>query len=686
MPVTSVRSKQQFVVNSDVSFGSAYRVTNLLDPSAAQDAATKAYVDATRTGLDIKASVRVASTANVTVTYSATGGTSTRGQITAAPNTLDGVTLAANDRILLKDQSTGAQNGIWVVTTLGTGANGVWDRAIDFDADTEVTAGAFTFVEEGTTNSDSGWVLTTNNPIIIGGASGTALVWVLFSSAGSLIAGAGLTKTGNAIDVVTASATRIVVNADSIDLATVTAGGSATSQIRKLDFDAYGRLTQATNATLSDINTTIGSQTQNTVYAAPGTGGAGNPSFRALIAADIPNLDASKITTGALAATVGGTAQSTYTTGDILYASAANTLSKLAIGGTNQILTVIGGVPSWQNATAGFTNPMTTLGDIIYGAASGTATRLAGNTTTTPQFLGSTGNGTTSAAPAWTSSTGSGNVVLATSPSIAGGTHTALTSLGIRDTSAAFDVTIAATSSTALTAGRTLTINMVNAARTLKLAGNIDIANNFTTSGNFALTLTTTGATNVTLPTTGTLATVAGTLSSSTTSTQSGYFGDIFLYDDSTPSHYLGITNSANLTAARTLSINVNDADRTISLSGNLTLANSFTTSGNFAVTLTATATTSVTLPSIGGTLISQSNYIVRDVPSGTPNGTTTTFGLLYSPIAGTEHVYVNGVLQNAGSGNDYTMSGQNVVFNTSPDARPQSGDVILVTYLRANP
>ncbi len=110
-------------------------------------------------------------------------------------------------------------------------------------------------------------------------------------------------------------------------------------------------------------------------------------------------------------------------------------------------------------------------------------------------------------------------------------------------------------------------------------------------------------------------------LSSSTTSTQDGYFGNIALYDDSTPSHYLTITNSANLTAARTLSINTNDADRTISLSGNLTLANNFTTSGNFAVTLTATAATTITLPIIG-TL------------STTTNTETITGLRTYSPVA----------------------------------------------------
>jgi hypothetical protein len=142
-------------------------------------------VDATKTGLDFKQSVRAASTANVSVTYTATGGTSARGQITAVTNSLDGVTLANGDRVLLKNQTTGAQNGIWSVTTVGTGANGVWDRATDFDSDAEVTAGAFVWVTEGTVNADVGYVLTTNDAITIGGASGTALTFTQFSAANS---------------------------------------------------------------------------------------------------------------------------------------------------------------------------------------------------------------------------------------------------------------------------------------------------------------------------------------------------------------------------------------------------------------------------------------------------------------------------------------------------------------------
>lgn len=156
--------------------------------------ANKAYVDSVAQGLDIKGSVKFASTADVPGTYTATGGSSARGQFTAMANTaIDGVTLVQGDRLLLKDQTgTGAENGIWIITTLGTGANGVWDRATDFDEDDEVTSGAFCFVEQGTANADTGWVLTTEDPITIGGASGTVLVWAQFSGAGSYTAGNGL--------------------------------------------------------------------------------------------------------------------------------------------------------------------------------------------------------------------------------------------------------------------------------------------------------------------------------------------------------------------------------------------------------------------------------------------------------------------------------------------------------------
>jgi hypothetical protein len=260
-------------------------------PTNATDAATKGYVDSVATGLDVKASVRAASTANVTVTYSATGGASGRGQITAAPNTLDGVTLVNSNRILLKDQTTGAQNGIWVVTTAGTGSNGTWDRATDFDTDAEVTSGAFTFVEEGTVNDNSGWVLTTNNPITIGGSSGTALSFSQFSGAGQITAGNGLTKTGNTIDVVGTSG-RISVGTDSVDidagyvgqtsittLGTVTTGTWSATTI-SVGKGGTGLTTVATNGIL------YGQGTSNMAVAAAGTqyqvfraGASGVPAF-----------------------------------------------------------------------------------------------------------------------------------------------------------------------------------------------------------------------------------------------------------------------------------------------------------------------------------------------------------------------------------------------------------------------
>jgi hypothetical protein len=196
--VRTSRLDQMAAPTASVSLNSQ-KITNLATPTADTDAATKAYVDASRSGLDVKASVRAATTANITL---------------SGTQTIDGVAVIAGDRVLVKDQSTASANGIYVV------AASTWSRSTDADTDAEVHAGMFTFVEEGTTNADTGWVLSTNNPIVVGS---TSLTFAQFSGTGQITAGAGLTKTGNTIDAVGTS-NRITVNADSIDIASTYVG------------------------------------------------------------------------------------------------------------------------------------------------------------------------------------------------------------------------------------------------------------------------------------------------------------------------------------------------------------------------------------------------------------------------------------------------------------------------------
>jgi hypothetical protein len=214
--VRTSRPDQMATVGANFNFG-AFKGTNLADGTNYADIATWGQVQALFNGSDNKANVRLATTASLGLT-SATATTITK--TGGLPTTLDGGTLAPGDRIFVKDEtgagSTGAAaNGLYLYT-----AGTTWTRATDADISAEVTSGLFVFVSEGTLNGSNGYTLLTADPIVLGT---TQLNFQQTSGAGQIIAGAGLTKTGNQLDVVGAL-NRLLVNADNIDISPNYAG------------------------------------------------------------------------------------------------------------------------------------------------------------------------------------------------------------------------------------------------------------------------------------------------------------------------------------------------------------------------------------------------------------------------------------------------------------------------------
>jgi hypothetical protein len=358
---------------ADVAMG-GFKITGLADPTNAQDAATKSYVDAMAVGLDVKQSCRVGTTASLASTY-----TAGNKRLTGTANVaiaIDGIPLSLNDRVLVKNQTTASENGIYTVIQVGdTYTPWILQRSGDFDTSAKASPGSFVFIEDGTTLSDTGWVMTANAPVTL---DTTAITWAQFSGQGTYLAGNGIVLSGSTWHFAQSSAYTV----NTIPIAT----GTST-----IGFISAG--------------------SANQVLRVPSGGGA--PAFGAV------DISQAAAVTGVLGAGNGGTSQSSWVTGDLLYASATNTLARRSIGSAGQVLIVSSGLPSWGlvSLTASVTGVLpvsnggtnlsaVTNGGVLIGSAGGYAFTAAmsagqvimGNASGVPTPTTLTGDVTTSSA------------------------------------------------------------------------------------------------------------------------------------------------------------------------------------------------------------------------------------------------------------------------------------------------
>lgn len=222
--VRTSRLDQMAAPTATVSMGNQ-RISNVTDPSSPQDVATKAYADSIASGLDVKASVRASTGSALPSNTYANGASGVGATLTATGNgalvSIDGVTLVVGNRLLVRNETTTANNGIYTVTQVGdAGTPYILTRAADANTGTKLNPGAFTFVEEGTARAASGWTLSTTGAVTIGT---TAITWVQFSSSGAYTAGNGLSLAGSAFSVVGTS-NRISVSGAGVDIAATYVG------------------------------------------------------------------------------------------------------------------------------------------------------------------------------------------------------------------------------------------------------------------------------------------------------------------------------------------------------------------------------------------------------------------------------------------------------------------------------
>ena len=309
--------------------------------STTQDAATKNYVDNAISGLDIKASVKVASTAALTL---ASG--------FAAGQIIDGYTLVLNDRILVKNQALPKENGIYIVTAATP------TRALDADAWTELP-GAFTFIEQGTTQADTGWVCTVD----AGGTLGTTdITWAQFSGSGSWTAAndPGVTGTGvydnttgtqfrfrgikaASTKIAIALSTKdITVDVTEANLTISNMGGTLGVAHGGTNLTAYTQYAMLYASTTGVLSQTTPNTTATNKFLTQSSANSNTPTWSTLVLSDLPVVDVAH----------GGTNKASWTVGSIPYASAATTIVEISPNATatQMVLTQSSsGAPTWQS-------------------------------------------------------------------------------------------------------------------------------------------------------------------------------------------------------------------------------------------------------------------------------------------------------------------------------------------------
>ena len=286
------------------------KITNLATPSADGDAASKSYVDGVSQGLDVKDSVKAATTANITIATALNNG-----------DTLDGVSLSTNDRVLVKDQSSASENGIYIVGSSPARAD---DLAAGADA-----AGMFTFVEKGTVNADNGFVCTSDKGSAVVGTNN--LAFSQFSGAGQITAGDGLDKSANTLSVDLKSNGGLVI--ESTEIAVDLAASSITGTLAISD---GGTGATSASAARTALGLAIGSNVQAhdaDLDTLSGCQSGAASALAALTSTEVAILDGATVTTAELNIMDGGTSASSTTlaTADRMVMNDNGTMKQVAL-------------------------------------------------------------------------------------------------------------------------------------------------------------------------------------------------------------------------------------------------------------------------------------------------------------------------------------------------------------------